>query len=929
MNMKIIKKTLASCLAFVLVSGSFLYYREDKNTVQAADNRLETIANPSGVTIDLFDYSLYYVGSDGQLHETEEMEYAYANARGDRTYTYNATSGINFAGTDADGRDYCHLLRFMQRTKVGDGQNKNLLSRGYVNSILGPDGYPVTSDRLYSSKYNLYGRYSTNYGGTLENATSSGFTLPDTGTTSWKYVIDANYIGGFTSPGAVYVTPEGYDLTTGLTNALFYTVDGGYTQGQVTMYSPAYPATLKNESLNYLFDPSVDHAGKESFIGVNELFMVDDDGFYYFDSSEERAVFNESTNEFDIYGYSSTNSKGKGFFPFDDTEMDIVNKYDHYLGMHMMIEDFSIPANGEENEMVFTFTGDDDVWIFIDGVLISDLGGIHGAQGTSINFTTGEISCDKNYGSMQGTSIKEDSYTLRDVFTALGLEDNEEWNGETFADGSYHTLDFFYLERGNNSSNLSLRFNLISTYDFTGHKVLIGDTLDENEFRYILRGYRDDEGINAVMPTTGADEDIYWSDISTGSDDLGAYKELTVGNSMDGNINFGNFDRTEAAQLLGKTFKYTVREQIPDGAVENIDGTYSYTDPDTGMTTLYDGTIYYFTGYLYTDGTEIWLSKRYYTDETYSEIDDGVNFINFENVADVASAQLQVSKALEGRDWLPDETFEFTLYDSSNTALDTVEISENGTVSFKGLTFDETGTYTYKISETTDLPDYMEKTEDITATVTVSRNPDTGYLETSVSYTNDDLIINSYEATGTATISVTKVIDGRPWTSGDSFEFELLNSNGVVLDTKTATSGSQTVNFAAITYDETDIGKTYTYTISETTELPSYMSCSGDVTATVTVSDNGDGTLDTAVTYTNNGKITNTYTPAPVTASIKVNKTVDGFIDGADNTFTMVLSDSEGTELMSSYLRQGRRIRIHRYRDPRKCRRLRLRFQYL
>ena len=905
---KIIEKAVASCLAVVLVSGSLLDYKEEKDPVLAADNTFDTIANPSGVHIDLFDYSLYYVGSDGQLHETEEMEPGYASGRGDMTYTYNATSGINFAGTDANGRAYCHLLRFMQASKVGDAQNKNLLSRGYVNSLLGPDGYPVTADRIYNSS-NVYGRYTTNYGGMLENATTAGFTRPETGTTPWKYVIDANYIDGFTGPGAVYVTPEGYDRSTGLTNALFYSVDGGYTQGQVTMYSPAFPATLKNESLNYLFDPDIDHAGKTSYEDVNELFLVDEDGYYYFDSSEERAVYNEGTNQFDIYGYSSTNTKGKGFFPFDENEMDIVNKYDHYLGMHMSIEDFSIPADrmvvnsaGEENEMVFSFAGDDDVWIFIDGVLISDLGGIHGRQMTSINFTTGEISCDKNYGSMQGTSINGNSYTLKDVFTALGVEDREEWDGENFSAGSYHTLDFFYLERGNNNSNLYLKFNLVSTYDFTGHKSFIGDSLQENEFNYILRGYQDGEGNDAVMPVAQPDPGVYWSGVSTGADDLGEYEELTVGNSLDGNINFGSFDRTEAALLLGRTFKYTVREQIPEGAVENIDGTFSYSDPATGRTTLYDGRVYYFTGYLFSDGDEIWLSKKYYTDETYTEIDNDVSFINFENKADVASAQLSVSKALEGREWLPDETFEFTLYDSSNTALDTVEIGENGTVSFRGLTFEETGTYTYTISETTDLPDYMEKTEDITATVTVSRNPDTGYLETSVSYTNDDLIINSYEATGTATISVTKVVDGRPWTSGDSFEFELLNSNGVVIDTKTAASGTQTVNFAAITYDETDIGKTYTYTISEKTELPSYMSCSGDVTVTVVVNDNGDGTLDTDVTYTNNGKITNTYTPAPVTASIMVNKTVDGFVEGADNTFTMVLSDSEGTELMSKDL---------------------------
>ena len=51
---------------------------------------------------------------------------------------------------------------------------------------------------------------------------------------------------------------------------------------------------------------------------------------------------------------------------------------------------------------------------------------------------------------------------------------NITWNGDTFADGSYHTIDFFFLERGNSSSNLLIRFNMVNTADFTAHKSLVG-----------------------------------------------------------------------------------------------------------------------------------------------------------------------------------------------------------------------------------------------------------------------------------------------------------------------------------------------------------------------------------------------------------------------------------------------------------------------
>ena len=54
---------------------------------------------------------------------------------------------------------------------------------------------------------------------------------------------------------------------------------------------------------------------------------------------------------------------------------------------------FNVPADGKVNgkDMVFEFKGDDDVWVYIDDVLVLDIGGTHGAQSGTINFATGEI----------------------------------------------------------------------------------------------------------------------------------------------------------------------------------------------------------------------------------------------------------------------------------------------------------------------------------------------------------------------------------------------------------------------------------------------------------------------------------------------------------------------------------------------------------
>lgn len=109
--------------------------------------------------------------------------------------------------------------------------------------------------------------------------------------------------------------------------------------------------------------------------------------------------------------------------------------------------------------MEFKFSGDDDVWVFIDGVRILDLGGTHGSVDGSINFQTGEV-----FQKMTWEENPNKSYptTLEKCFTLAGKTPKGGWddNGERFADYSVHTLKFFYLERGTAVANCSIEFNL-------------------------------------------------------------------------------------------------------------------------------------------------------------------------------------------------------------------------------------------------------------------------------------------------------------------------------------------------------------------------------------------------------------------------------------------------------------------------------------
>ncbi len=348
---------------------------------------------------------------------------------------------------------------------------------------------------------------------------------------------------------------------------------------------------------------------------------------YVYDSSSNEYVFQASFDDDNntasavltpVDDWSiNLNSKGtgNGFFPFNyqqgKTTYTGENAIYHYAFNYNM--EFYIPLSGtyaDGEDVVFEFSGDDDVLVYIDDVLVLDNGGLHGARTAAINFTDATLTyqyamdVDSELDTVventteNATVYAYDDPNKADVCNGDELAALDKLN-EVRTDGDYHTFSFYFIERGSTDSNCEMSFNLQETsehvrmYDQT---IVLDSGLPVEDFSITDDNFLSQDGIDAGTKTmllgivegnTPVNDIVSFDEVDNLYDTFAASGDiLTVPNMKYGDCTVTRVDDTEyrdnaIVSYTPKTIRMTGEDYFYVCSKVTDDPTYA------------EGTVYY------------------------------------------------------------------------------------------------------------------------------------------------------------------------------------------------------------------------------------------------------------------------------------------------------------------------------------------------
>lgn len=644
----------------------------------------------------LFTYNVSYVPTVGQY---VSVSFNYMNTSGVNTSGYGTVSFTDAKpASPKPDKDNSDKLTIVQGADTSKLIEINLYD------------YGTNINDLYNSNKNLPG-YQQDNGttGTYGSFSLYGFNFGNN--------ITADLAAGHTN-----VTNQGGTVNT-TANKANSPIEGA----MLPTLKDGYPALADGTSLDYLWTNNT-YATKKNTQSINGLFIYHNDtGAYTFNSRENHAQFNSSSNTFTLYEQIISSNfimyPFGNFLPFNDivhqstqastidkdwfnmiadsatvkynsgagnaygtlatvlnnfvglmdgaypngwTAADCANEYfkaagidktftldelskvysidydeatDFYFGMEMKMN-FMQPKDGltgldGKQPMVFYFTGDDDVWIYIDGVLFLDLSGIHRHVGGEIDFVNGVVkyyNLDVSTGDVATTPYK--TVTFAEI---LGSTNGLNSKG-TFENYSSHSFNFYYMERGAGSGVCRMNFNfpLLHQNSISVSKVLELDdgdvtVLGNPDFKFqVLK-----EGGNGLFIEAGAEYTILdeaGNEIGTGVTDANGIFTIKANQTA----RFDGIDENKG--------KYFVRELLDEEYFEQ------YGEISVNGTVQTDS-------YGVTVGTDKFVGL----DSPVKDVSDGSTIFRFDNeivTSKLGSLSIEKTTEMLG-DVSPDLSFDF------------------------------------------------------------------------------------------------------------------------------------------------------------------------------------------------------------------------------------------------------------------------------
>ena len=295
---------------------------------------------------------------------------------------------------------------------------------------------------------------------------------------------------------------------------------------------------------------------------------------YSFDS-EKNTVYYDYDNKSivrkdDLVIHDATEQKNRGYFPFNSTDPSAKDNLNYGFGTQFTIP-FTVTENGknvDDSDMVFDFTGDDDVWVYIDGALVLDMGGAHNKAVGEINFakqkatiTTGTSDAKRGNSFTAGGRVPaENNGKFTVSFSDIKVM-KSDGTFVTLADhmkksGTVHELKMYYMERGMWSSNMSI------TYSF----VPLPSGLSVSK-------QVDTTNVNAGLQTAAANKDTFDFIMKKGA------SEENLTNVSDVNYSFYDGTTTHDKQVV-KNGKIALKNKQYANSFENADESDAFKPGD-------------------------------------------------------------------------------------------------------------------------------------------------------------------------------------------------------------------------------------------------------------------------------------------------------------------------------------------------------------